>query len=70
MKTYKTVKGLQKVLDQCRVEGKRIAFVPTMGALHEGHISLVELASQRADIVVVSIFVNPSQFNSSEDLNK
>ena len=69
MIVYRTKKDLSGHLHTLRNEGKTIALVPTMGALHQGHASLVEKASAENDIVVVSIFVNPTQFNDPSDLN-
>ncbi len=70
MKTYKTVAGLQRNLDKERAKGKTIGFVPTMGALHEGHMSLIGLSVKENDITVCSVFVNPTQFNDQGDLDK
>jgi len=70
MTTVKTLRELRAAIAQARAEGKQIGFVPTMGNLHAGHVSLVEIAAQRADFVVASIFVNPLQFGAGEDLDK
>ena len=70
MKLIHTAAELQESLERERAKGKSIGFVPTMGALHEGHLSLVELAKQVSDIVVVSIFVNPLQFGPKEDFDE
>lgn len=70
MQVFHTIIETQNFAKQARGEGKSIGFVPTMGALHPGHLSLVEIARRENDIVVVSIFVNPIQFNNPADLEK
>lgn len=67
MKIIKEVSTLKKAIENCKKTGS-VGLVPTMGALHEGHISLVERCRKECDTVVVSIFVNPTQFNDSNDL--
>jgi pantoate--beta-alanine ligase len=70
MKIINTVNELKFVLNNYRAENKTIGLVPTMGALHEGHISLVQRSVEENDVTVVSIFVNPTQFNDKKDLEK
>jgi len=70
MITTKTEKDLQELLKGIKKEGKTIGFVPTMGALHSGHISLINAAKEECDFVICSIFVNPTQFDKQEDLDK
>jgi len=67
LQVYYTQTTLKKVLQQHVKQGKTIGFVPTMGALHQGHLSLLEHSQQNCDISVVSIFVNPTQFNDPKD---
>ncbi|MGN6638601.1 MAG: pantoate--beta-alanine ligase [Mucilaginibacter sp.] len=70
MKIFTDRKSLGEHLDSLRREGKSIGFVPTMGALHQGHLSLLAQAQQQCNAVVCSIFVNPTQFNDPKDLEK
>ena len=69
MKTIRTVSELTLELAQARQSGKKISFVPTMGAIHAGHLSLIEIAKKQSGFVIASIFVNPLQFNSTSDFD-
>jgi pantoate--beta-alanine ligase len=70
MRTVRTVDGLRATLAPARSDGLRIGLVPTMGALHEGHLSLIRRAREQCDRVVVSLFVNPAQFSERSDLER
>jgi pantoate--beta-alanine ligase len=70
MKTIQSVSEMQRLVNRVRADGKRIALVPTMGCLHEGHCSLIRMAKAKAEFVVVSIFVNPTQFGPNEDFDR
>ena len=67
LKVIRTVASLRRTLEPYRKRGERVALVPTMGALHRGHMALVREAGRRANRVVVSVFVNPAQFAPHED---
>lgn len=70
LKIFNTRVRLSEYLKKEKANGKKVGFVPTMGALHQGHISLIDLARKQSDLVVCSIFVNPTQFNDPKDLDR
>ena len=70
MKTVETIAELRDAVREARRQGKRVGFVPTMGNLHQGHMSLVDKAMRQCEFVVASIFVNPLQFNDKSDLDR
>ena len=70
MKIITAIKDMQRAADALRRDGKRLAFVPTMGSLHKGHLQLLRAARARADFVIVSVYVNPTQFGPGEDFER
>jgi len=70
MQTHDTVSAMQQLARETRAAGQTLGLVPTMGALHQGHVDLIRLAATKCDIVVVSIFVNPAQFGPNEDFDR
>src|SRR5919197_606598 len=70
LQIVRTIDEATRAFQRVRLDGKRLALVPTMGFLHEGHLSLMREGRSRADVVAVSIFVNPKQFGPKEDLSR
>ena len=70
LRVVESIQAVREACDEARKAGKRVGLIPTMGALHEGHLQLVEACREEAEFVVVSIFVNPTQFGPSEDFTR